>query len=114
MSAKKQAYEDKQRRRTEAIAKERVREFHASALEDANKENDEEDELDRIRRKRREQMKREHEKAKQVKSVGEYEEIAQDDFLAKVLEQAHTVVHFYHNDFMRCKVMDKHLKMGKL
>lgn len=43
-------------------------------------------------------------------TVGEYREIAEDEFLPSVTKNDLAVVHFYHNDFERCKLMDKHLR----
>eukprot|EP00615_Pteridomonas_danica_P010761 CAMPEP_0114335496 /NCGR_PEP_ID=MMETSP0101-20121206/5097_1 /TAXON_ID=38822 ORGANISM="Pteridomonas danica, Strain PT" /NCGR_SAMPLE_ID=MMETSP0101 /ASSEMBLY_ACC=CAM_ASM_000211 /LENGTH=349 /DNA_ID=CAMNT_0001467141 /DNA_START=178 /DNA_END=1229 /DNA_ORIENTATION=+ len=44
------------------------------------------------------------------KGHGELTEIVQDEFLPKITAAARCVVHFYHNDFHRCKIMDMHLK----
>lgn len=43
------------------------------------------------------------------KGHGQYREIAQDGFLTEVTGSKKVLVHFYHNDFQRCKIMDKHL-----
>ena len=40
---------------------------------------------------------------------GKYEEITEEQFLPCVTKTKFVVVHFYHKDFERCKVMDKHL-----
>jgi alkyl hydroperoxide reductase subunit AhpC len=40
---------------------------------------------------------------------GEYREIKEEDFLKEVTASEWVVVHFYHKDFTRCKIMDKHL-----
>lgn len=42
---------------------------------------------------------------------GEYREIVEDEFLKEVCGSVHVVVHFYHLEFFRCKIMDKHLKI---
>ena len=47
----------------------------------------------------------------ETRTVGEYREITQDDFLNYVTKLKFTVVHFFHKDFQRCKVMDHHLKI---
>lgn len=33
----------------------------------------------------------------------------EDEFLPYTTKKEFIVVHFYHNDFLRCKIMDKHL-----
>ena len=43
---------------------------------------------------------------------GKYEEIVEDQFLPAVTKTKFVVVHFYHKDFERCKIMDMHL--GKI
>mmetsp|Transcript_63735 Transcript_63735/g.128062 ORF Transcript_63735/g.128062 Transcript_63735/m.128062 type:complete len:355 (+) Transcript_63735:65-1129(+) len=45
------------------------------------------------------------------KGHGELTEIVQDDFLPRITASQRCVVHFYHNDFHRCKIMDKHLRI---
>ena len=44
------------------------------------------------------------------KGHGQYREIVQDDFIQEVTSSDKVIVHFYHRDFERCKVMDMHLK----
>jgi hypothetical protein len=34
-------------------------------------------------------------------------EITQDEFLPEVTSSKKVICHFYHNDFQRCKIMDK-------
>lgn len=46
---------------------------------------------------------------KQEGAIGEYREISQDEFLPTVTKSALSLVHFFHKDFERCKIMDKHL-----
>lgn len=41
---------------------------------------------------------------------GSYSEIAQDDFLKEVTKSKYVVCHFYHPEFERCKIVDKHLE----
>jgi len=38
-------------------------------------------------------------------------QIVEAEFLNYVTKLKLTVVHFYHKDFQRCKIMDKHLKI---
>ncbi|OAY57497.2 hypothetical protein MANES_02G097501v8 [Manihot esculenta] len=42
---------------------------------------------------------------------GEYREIAEGDFLGEVTGSEKVICHFYHREFYRCKIMDKHLKV---
>lgn len=42
---------------------------------------------------------------------GEYREIAEDEFLKEVCGSQWVVVHFYHREFFRCKIIDKHMKI---
>jgi thioredoxin-like negative regulator of GroEL len=42
---------------------------------------------------------------------GSYSEIAQDDFLKEVTKSKYVVCHFYHPEFERCKIVDKHLEL---
>lgn len=38
-------------------------------------------------------------------------QIVEGEFLNYVTKLKFTVVHFFHKDFQRCKIMDKHLKI---
>lgn len=38
-----------------------------------------------------------------------YREITEADFLKEVTESENVICHFYHPEFQRCKIMDKHL-----
>lgn len=42
---------------------------------------------------------------------GGYTEIAQDDFLKEVTKSKYVVCHFYHPEYERCKIIDKHLEV---
>lgn len=41
---------------------------------------------------------------------GSYSEISEGDFLETVTKTENVVVHFYHKDFERCKIVDKHME----
>ncbi|RHY26451.1 hypothetical protein DYB32_007607, partial [Aphanomyces invadans] len=41
-----------------------------------------------------------------AKGHGDYREIVQDEFLKEVTSSARVLVHFYHRDFERCKIID--------
>merc|ERR1719498_526124 len=51
------------------------------------------------------------EKQFQRQGHGEYREIAEDEFLKEVCGSQWVVVHFYHPEFFRCKIIDKHLRL---
>lgn len=83
-----------------------------AALDAEQDFSDEDDrELRELREKRIEQLKAEHIRKQQLlsKGHGEYQEITQDEFLPNVTSSELVVVHFYHNEFERCKIMDQHL-----
>jgi hypothetical protein len=69
-------------------------------------------ELDKIRDKRLGEIRGNAlERAEQVaKGHGAFTEISQDEFLPCVTASKFALVHFYHKDFERCKVIDMHLK----
>ncbi|KAI7845313.1 hypothetical protein COHA_001155 [Chlorella ohadii] len=48
--------------------------------------------------------------AMQRKGHGTYEEVAEGDFLEVVTKTERVVAHFFHRDFERCRIMDKHLQ----
>ncbi len=49
--------------------------------------------------------------AEKAKGHGDYREIAEDQFLPEVTGSEWVICHFYHRDFERCKIMDKHLRI---
>jgi|TARA_B110000977_G_C10867851_1_gene412333 thiol-disulfide isomerase/thioredoxin len=46
-----------------------------------------------------------------AKGHGHYSEIIEEEFLPAVTKTRYSIVHFYHKDFERCKVVDHHLTM---
>lgn len=62
---------------------------------------------DRIAAFKREAEKRE---AWKKKGHGEFREVTEGDFLGEVTGSEKVICHFYHKEFYRCKIMDKHLK----
>ena len=50
--------------------------------------------------------------AKKIKTekYGNYTEIIETEFLGIMLNNYKVVCHFYHKDFERCKIIDKHFK----
>lgn len=76
--------------------------------------NETDDALEAIRQKRIEQMRQQQSQAAEHRALGhgELRTIAQDDFLPECTGKSEWVaMHFYHEDFERCKIMDHHLKM---
>lgn len=67
--------------------------------------------LEQLHRDRMEQMKKECEKraSLQQEGHGELTEIEEKDFLPEVTKPKRVVVHFYHNEFERCKIMNQRL-----
>jgi hypothetical protein len=63
---------------------------------------------------RRKEVVDKDEVEKQKKALlkyGQYKEIIETEFLDIMLKNQLVVCHFYHRDFERCKIMDKHLKI---
>lgn len=69
-------------------------------------------ELESLHAERIAALKKESEKrqALEKKGHGEYRDVSEGDFLAEVTGSERVVVHFYHHEFVRCKIIDKHLK----
>ena len=93
--------------------------------EEIEKQKNEIDDLDEIdseeerimqqeleKRRKTAESKRE-EMAKKVKTekYGNYTEIIETEFLDTMLKNDKVVCHFYHKDFERCKIIDKHLQI---
>lgn len=70
--------------------------------------------LEAFRQRRLAEWKRAHEKAieNKAKGHGELRTITQDEFLPECCTgtSEYVAVHFFHNDFERCTIMDHHLK----
>jgi thioredoxin-like negative regulator of GroEL len=45
------------------------------------------------------------------KGHGQYQLVAEPDFLKEVTTSEKVVCHFFHNDFQRCKIVDKHFSV---
>jgi hypothetical protein len=75
-------------------------------------DDDGDDELQALRRARLEQLKREQSQRAEHVSLGHgsLRTITQDEFLPECTGSSrYVVVHYYHDDFERCKIMDFHL-----
>merc|ERR1711988_64459 len=73
---------------------------------------DDDDRLEAMRARRRQQMKEAHEKKLKYQGLGHgsYDEIEEEAFLKTVTASERAVVHFYHRQFEKCKIMDMHLR----
>ncbi|KAJ7953050.1 Thioredoxin domain-containing protein [Quillaja saponaria] len=69
-------------------------------------------ELEKLHADRIAALKKEAEKREVFKRQGhgEYREVTEGDFLAEVTGSEKVICHFYHKEFYRCKIMDKHLR----
>lgn len=70
-------------------------------------------ELNQIHEQRLAELKSEREKRQQMshKGHGEVTDISEGEFLDVVTKTELVACHFFHKDFERCKIMDKHLKI---
>ncbi|KAF8411519.1 hypothetical protein HHK36_004071 [Tetracentron sinense] len=69
-------------------------------------------ELEKLHADRIAALQKEAEKRQALKKQGhgEYREITEGDFLGEVTGSEKVICHFYHREFYRSKIMDKHLK----
>ncbi|KAG5050896.1 hypothetical protein JHK85_003414 [Glycine max] len=69
-------------------------------------------ELEKLHADRIAALKKEAEKREEWKKKGhgEFREVTEGDFLGEVTGSEKVICHFYHREFYRCKIMDKHLK----
>merc|ERR1711972_193055 len=88
-----------------------VTQAEIDAKED-KKQCDDDDDLEALRARRRQQMKQAHEKRLKYQALGHgsYDEIEEEVFLKTVTSSERCVVHFYHKQFEKCKVIDMHLR----
>merc|ERR1712087_539927 len=105
----------------QAVEDQQQAEFAASMEKKVNLE-DEGDDFDdyeddpmllSIQEKRLAEMKARYakEKAFHMQGHGEYREIVEEEFLKEVCGSEDVLVHFYHREFQRCKIIDKHLRI---
>jgi hypothetical protein len=62
------------------------------------------------KRRERSELLMEKEDQKVFKKYGDYRDIVETEFLDTLLKHHQVVCHFYHPDFERCKIIDKHLR----
>jgi|TARA_B110000977_G_scaffold91374_1_gene121266 thiol-disulfide isomerase/thioredoxin len=68
-------------------------------------------ELHALHKERIQQMKEEHEKRREMerKGHGTYVDVNEGEFLPEVTSAFQVCCHFYHQEFERCRIVDKHL-----
>jgi len=94
----------------------RAMEKHAMVEDEASEDDDFDDDdpiMASIQEKRLAEMKARvaAERVLQAQGHGEYREIVEEDFLKEVCGSENVVVHFYHTEFIRCKIVDKHMRI---
>ena len=69
--------------------------------------------LSKMKEERLKQIKESEQNAKSKQNFwpGEYREIVEEEFLPYVTKNELAICHFYHQDFERCKIIDKHLRI---
>jgi len=69
--------------------------------------------LQELQQKRLTELQKRYSLEKQfhAQGHGEYREIVEEEFLKEVCGSQWVVVHFYHPEFFRCKIVDKHMKI---
>lgn len=87
----------------------------AKEAEEAKKEKDwelEDPDMERLRQQRMAQLRDAAvaRKQNQERGNGELREIVEEDFLKEVTGAPNVIMHFFHPEFERCKVMDKYLR----
>ena len=103
-----------------AEEKEQIANEKLAAADDDADDDDDDDELfggddDRVlqslRSARLTELKAATGKANEWKALGhgQYAVVSQDDFLSSVTASKYVVCHFFHSNFERCKIVDKHL-----
>ena len=123
---RKEAMAKAEKRREEEAREMQMKKIHAVSMEryeiDESDDSDDEflkdfedntdPELERIRAQRIEtlRMKQTELAENKAKGHGEYRTIFQDDFLPECTGSKFVAVHFFHNEFQRCKIMDFHLE----
>ena len=71
------------------------------------------DDIEAIRARRLAELRKASATEGKLKGLGhgQYSEIVESEFLNAVIKSPRAVVHFYHNDFARCKAVDKNLAL---
>lgn len=107
-----QGIEDGYNARMEDEMEERAKNLTDAQIDEKeDSKNVDDDSLEALRARRRQQMKDRQDKMQKYRQLGhgEYVEIEEEAFLKTVTSSERAVVHFYHNMFEKCKIMDMHL-----
>ncbi len=74
---------------------------------------EEEKVLAELRERRLAELKKSTQKQLEFQSLGhgQYSIITEDEFLPSVTQSKYSICHFFHANFERCKIMDKHLDL---
>merc|ERR1711991_420092 len=102
-------------KKPEKTGDEHLEVFTLEKKDGSSDEDNDDDELEALRASRLSAIKKEQSKMAEwrQKMHGTYREIGQDEVFPTVVREKggseRAVVHFYHDDFERCKVMDRHL-----
>ena len=115
---KDKVIEDKTKEYMEEQDKKEKEEAEKQKLDEMDDLEEVDSEEERIMRQQLEKMKKtaeskREEMAKKMKNdkYGNYTEIIETEFLDTMLKNDKVVCHFYHKDFERCKIIDKHLNI---
>merc|ERR1719271_2007903 len=88
---------------------------HAQIAEhdDFDEFEDDDEFMEQMKQKRLNDLQKKYALEKQfhAQGHGEYREISEEEFLKEVCGSQWVVVHFYHREFFRCKIVDKHLRI---
>jgi hypothetical protein len=110
----KEYTEDQQREAEEKYKQAKKDEENAEEFPDIEESDSEEERImqkELMKRKEHFDKITEKENKKKTMKYGTYKDIIETEFLDTMLKNENVVCHFYHNDFERCKIMDKHLKI---
>jgi len=90
----------------------RPKEVTEAEIDEKADRHGDDDDLEALRNRRKQQMREAHEKKLKYQALGHgsYDEIEEEAFLKTVTASERAVVHFYHKNFEKCKVMDMHLR----
>jgi len=111
----KEYTEEQQREAEEALRENRKDEENEGDeypdIEDPDSEEERIMQKELMKRKEQYDHLVEKENKKKSQKYGTYKDIIETEFLDTMLKNENVVCHFYHNDFDRCKIMDKHMKI---
>ena len=108
---KTKAYMEEQEKKE----KEEAQKQQGEGLDDLEELDSEEERImqQELEKRRKTAESKREELSKKIKNekYGNYTEIIETEFLDTLLKAERAVCHFYHKDFERCKIIDKHLQI---